>query len=105
MTEAYWLVELDITDPEAYGLYVAANTLAFAKYGGKFLVRSGRYLVKEGAARERHAVIVFKDYETALACYESPEYARARALRKGASVADLVIVEGYDGPQPASAPA
>ena len=29
---------------------------------------------KEGPRRSRNVVIEFKDYETALACYNSPEY-------------------------------
>ena len=33
----------------------------------------------------------------ALACYESPAYQAARAIRENASTGDLVIVEGYDG--------
>jgi len=45
-------------------------------------------------------VIEFEDYETALACYRSPEYTDARALRKGVSIGDLQVVQGYDGPQP-----
>jgi uncharacterized protein (DUF1330 family) len=45
-------------------------------------------------------VLEFKDYETALACYNSPEYARLVALRSPMPKADLVIIEGYDGPQP-----
>ena len=46
-------------------------------------------------------VIAFKDYATALACYDSPEYQAAKSLRVNASVGDLVIIDGYDGPQPA----
>jgi uncharacterized protein (DUF1330 family) len=45
-------------------------------------------------------VIEFKDYDTAVACYRSPEYIAAKKLREPASVADLLIIEGYDGPQP-----
>jgi uncharacterized protein (DUF1330 family) len=45
-------------------------------------------------------VIEFKDYETALECYRSPEYAKAMELRKDCAAADFVIVDGYDGPQP-----
>ena len=51
-------------------------------------------------SRARQVVIEFKDYETALACHSSPEYQAAKVLRDRASVADVVIVEGYDGPQP-----
>ena len=45
-------------------------------------------------------VIEFRDYETAIACYNSPEYVRLVALRSSHSEGDLLIIEGYDGPQP-----
>ena len=72
----------------------------FAKYGAKFLVRGGQYVAKEGSSRPRNVVLEFKDYETALACYDSPEYARLAAIRGRHAESDLVIVEGHDGPQP-----
>jgi uncharacterized protein (DUF1330 family) len=54
----------------------------------------------EGGSRSRNAVIEFKDYETALACYKSADYQAAIKLRAPVSTADIIIVEGYDGPQP-----
>ena len=96
----YWVVHVDVTDPEAYKAYVAANAKAFKKYGARFLVRGGPGETMEGKVRARTVVIEFKDYETAVACYRSAEYAEALALRKGASTSDLQVVEGYDGPQP-----
>jgi uncharacterized protein (DUF1330 family) len=89
-----------VHDPKAYQGYVAANAAAFAKYSGRFLVRGGRMEAPEGTPRSRNVVIEFKDYDTAVACYNSPEYAAAKALRESAAVADLLIIEGYDGPQP-----
>jgi uncharacterized protein (DUF1330 family) len=100
MTKGYWIVRVDITDPEAYKAYVAANAEAFAKFGARFLVRSGKYETVEGTSRGRNVVIEFKDYATALACYRSPEYAAAMRLRSGAGIADILVIEGYDGPQP-----
>jgi uncharacterized protein (DUF1330 family) len=100
MAKGYWIAHVDVSDPEAYKAYVAANAEAFGKYGGKFRVRGGRHEVIEGSSRARQVVIEFDDYETALACYRSPEYQRASALRANASQSDLVIAEGYDGPQP-----
>jgi len=44
----------------------------------------------------------FPDFATALACYRSDEYQRAKPLRLSHSLCDFVIVEGYDGPQPPS---
>lgn len=101
MAKGYWIAHVDVTDPEAYKLYVAANAAAFAKFGARFLVRAGRGEVKNGALHSRHVVIEFRDYATALACYESEEYRRAAVLRDASSHADVVVVEGYDGPQPA----
>jgi uncharacterized protein (DUF1330 family) len=101
MARGYWIAHVDVSDPETYKAYVQANAVAFAKFGGRFLVRAGRYTVAEGAVRARQVVIEFKDYATALACYESEEYRQASALRANISLSDLVIVEGYDGPQPA----
>ena len=51
----------------------------------------------EGRARSRSVVIEFPSYEAALACYRSPDYQAAKALRKGKGEIDLVVIEGYDG--------
>ncbi|CAD5367306.1 conserved hypothetical protein [Rubrivivax sp. A210] len=101
MTHGYWIASVDVADTEQYKAYVAANAAAFSKYGARFLVRAGRFQIAEGQGRSRHVVIQFPSYDAALACYQSPEYQAALALRRPVSVADVVIVEGYGGPQPA----
>jgi len=98
MTKAYWVAHATVDDPEAYEAYRTANAIPFAKYGAKFLVRGGAQEVREGTAKGRTVVIEFKDYETAIACYESPEYQAAKALRDPIAQADMVIVEGYGDP-------
>jgi len=45
-------------------------------------------------------VIEFPSRQAALDCWNSPEYQAARAKQKGGADMDLVVVEGYDGPQP-----
>lgn len=100
MPKAYWIARVDVRDAEGYKPYVAANASAFKKFGGKFLVRGGKFETVEGTSRSRNVVIEFKDYATALACYNSPEYQEALALRLPHSTADLIIIEGYDGEQP-----
>ncbi|MBA5778781.1 DUF1330 domain-containing protein [Stappia sp. F7233] len=100
MAKGYWIARVDVHDLEAYKAYVAANAEAFAKYGARFLVRAGAFEAMEGTARGRNVVIEFPSYQAALDCYRSPEYAKAMALRLDASEGDLIIVEGYDGPQP-----
>jgi uncharacterized protein (DUF1330 family) len=102
MAKGYWIAHVDVTNPDRYKDYVAANAVPFKKYGARFLVRNGPSTAPEGKtlASRRHVVIEFESYAVAKACYESPEYQAAVRLREGASVADLVIIEGYDGPQP-----
>jgi uncharacterized protein (DUF1330 family) len=100
MAKGYWLAQVDVTDPEGFKTYVAANQAAFHKYGARYVIRAGRYEAVEGTCRSRLVVIEFKDYETALACYRSPEYQHAITLRQRRAVADIAVVEGYDGAQP-----
>jgi uncharacterized protein (DUF1330 family) len=100
MPRGYWIAHVDVTDPEVYKKYLAANGLAFAKYGGRFLVRAGKHVVSKGSARSRQVVVEFPDYAAALACLESDEYKRAVEFRDAASLIDLVVAEGYDGAQP-----
>jgi uncharacterized protein (DUF1330 family) len=68
MAKGYWVVAVDVSDPEAYKLYVAENAKAFRKYGARFLARGGKAEAVEGSGRSRTVVLEFKDYDTALAC-------------------------------------
>lgn len=103
MTKGYWIVRVDVHDTEAYKDYVAANAAAFRKYGGRFLVRGGRFETVLGESRQRNVVIEFPDYDSALACWNSQEYQDARAKQRGGVTMDAIVIEGYDGPQPADA--
>ena len=94
MPKAYWVAHVDVDDPATYENYKAANAVAFAKYGAKFIVRGGTQEIREGQSRARTVVLEFQDYDTAMACYNSPEYQKALAIRKDISTGDLVIVEG-----------
>ncbi|MBC7896291.1 MAG: DUF1330 domain-containing protein [Cytophagaceae bacterium] len=100
MAKGYWIVQSDINDMEQHQEYVRANRAVLGRYGARFLVRWGTQSIEEGTARARQVVIEFPDFAAATSCYRDPEYAAAHALRIGAAEGDVVIVEGYDGPQP-----
>jgi len=100
MAKGYWFAQVDVTDPEGYKGYVTANQIAFRKHGARYVIRAGRHEAVEGTCRPRLVVIEFPDYQSALACYHSPEYQNAATLRQGCAIVDIAIVEGYDGPQP-----
>ena len=101
MSKGYWIARARIHDPEGYKKYLAANGAAFKKYGARFVVRNGRYEAPSGEAWPRNVVAVFDDYATALACFRSPEYQHAIAERGDSADVDVLIVEGYEGSQPA----
>ena len=94
MKKGYWIVRVSVHNEENYPTYVEAAKPAFEKYNARFIVRGGRCEGMEGPHRERNVVVEFKDYETAHACYKSPEYSAALAIRQANAEAEMVIVEG-----------
>ena len=92
MAKGYWIVSVDVSNPESYKLYIAENRNAFRKYGARFLIRGGKREVVEGTGRTRIVVIEFKDYATALECYHSPEYAKAIAIRQWLTSLSLMAI-------------
>ena len=100
MARGYWIAHVDVSNDEGYKPYAAANPAIFKKYGGRFVIRAGKFEAPEGSSRTRNVVIEFPDYESALACYRSPEYQQNIKVRQPHSAIDIIIIEGYDGPQP-----
>ena len=100
MAKGYWIVRVDIADMEQYKAYIAANAKPLAQYGARFLVRGAPFENVEGTSRQRNAVIEFPSYQAAHDCYHSPDYQAAIKLRAAVATADLIIIEGYEGPQP-----
>ena len=103
MAKGYWVARVDVHDAEAYRDYVAANGAAFAKFGGRFLVRGGTMESVAGTSRSRNVVLEFPSYQAALDCWNSPEYQAARAKQKGGAEMDAIVIEGYEGTQPGAA--
>ena len=100
MAKGYWIGRVDVSNEDGYKPYAAANPAIFKKFGAKFVVRGGPFENPEGTSRSRNVVIEFPSYEQALACYRSPEYQANIKVRQPHSIADIVIIGGYDGPQP-----
>lgn len=100
MPKGYWIARVEVTDAEKYKAYIEANAKPFKMFGARFLVRAGKFENPEGTSRTRNVVIEFPSHQAALDCWNSPEYQEAIKLRAPVSSIDLVIIEGYDGPQP-----
>jgi uncharacterized protein (DUF1330 family) len=94
MPKAYWIVRVSVRDQERYPDYLAAARPAFEKFDARFVVRGGAFETMEGSARDRNVVVEFADRETAMACYRSPEYQAAKAVRQKYADADFIIIDG-----------
>ncbi|WP_112309432.1 DUF1330 domain-containing protein [Pseudogemmobacter bohemicus] len=96
MPAAYWIAHVHVTDAEGYARYAKGATMAIEAHGGTFLARGGRYVQLEGNDRARNVLARFPDLETAVACYNSPEYQAALDHARDAAVRDLVVVEAAE---------
>ncbi len=92
----YAIANINVKDPTTYKEYTTHVQATLDKYGGKFVVRGGKYEIMEGDWQPgRLVVIEFENTEAAKRWYNSPEYAVILPLRLKASTGDLLIVEGY----------
>src|SRR5690606_28251379 len=55
--KGYWIAMVSITDADQYKQYVAANAVAFEKFGAKFLARGGQAEFPEGFPAARTVII------------------------------------------------
>ena len=94
MAKGYWIGHITVKDADAYERYKAANAVPFAKYGGEFIVRGGRFECLSGETRDRHVVIEFESFDAAMACYNSPEYRDAQKWQSASSDNDIIVIEG-----------
>lgn len=93
---AYWCARVHVTDPDQYAKYAKLAGPAIDKHGGVFVARGGRQVILEGGDFERSVLVRFPTVEQAVACYNSPEYSKARAFAEGAAERHIVVVEGVD---------
>jgi uncharacterized protein (DUF1330 family) len=100
MPKGYWIARVDVNNEDGFKPYAAANAAIFKKFGGRYVVRGGKFDGLEGSSRSRNVVIEFADYAAAMACYRSPEYQANIKVRQPHSMVDLIVIEGYDGAQP-----
>ena len=95
--KGYVIVEIEVTNPEAYEGYKAAAAPMVAAAGGRYLVRGGKVEAREGdPPAGRVVVLEYPSFEAAKAFLESPEYAEIVHLRTDNTRSRLMIVEGME---------
>ena len=92
---AYFVAEVEVTNPAGYEPYRALAGASIAQYGGRFLARGGPAELLEGGPEPQRVLIVeFADAAAARRWYHSPEYQAALPIRHANSRARALIVEG-----------
>lgn len=96
MPRAYWVTSYrSVKNPDALAAYAKLAGPAIAAGGGRFLVRGTPVKTYEAGLNARTIVVEFPDLDTALSCYDSPDYQEAlRALGDGNVERDIRVVEG-----------
>ena len=92
---AYFIADIDVTDPEGFEEYRRLVAPIVSKYGGKYLVRGGDIETVEGDwAPKRLVVLEFDSRERLKSWHESEDYRPVKAMRHKSAVTNAVMVEG-----------
>ena len=92
---AYFIVDVEVTDPAGFEEYRKLVPATLAQYGGRFLVRGGATEQLEGDWQPRRVVVLeFPSLEQAKRWYHSEEYREPKALRFKTARANMILVEG-----------
>ncbi|GAA3656397.1 DUF1330 domain-containing protein [Nonomuraea antimicrobica] len=92
---AYVIVGVDVLDHETALAYAAPAQQSILSHGGRYLVAGPTSDAVEGAWDfSRLLIIEFPDLDRAREWYDSPEYRRAREIRKDAARVRMLFAEG-----------
>jgi len=86
---------IEITDNTKMSAYVTEAMPLTQRFGGQYVVLSGKVAVKEGDWSPSSPVIIkFPTMEAAVRWYESDEYKPLKALRQQAGRFSAVFIDG-----------
>ena len=97
MLPGYVVAEVDVTDPTTFQKYSAKAPGTIEQYGGRYVIRGGKFDSIEGDAPKRFVVIQFDSVEKAKAWEDSPEYSAIKPIRHSSAKSRVFIIEGYAG--------
>ena len=94
---ALFIVLENIHDPAGFDEYRNQVMPTLAPFGGKFLVRGGRFTLIEGNwPHERVAIVEFPSRAKAEAWYASPAYQTILPLRLNSMTSSAIIIDAVD---------
>ena len=91
----YLIAQLNVKNLESYKIYIEKVTPLVKKFGGEYLVRSGKYEVVQGGWQyPRNVIIKFPSYQKAVNFYNSKEYKPVKKIREDNSNGNIILIEG-----------
>ena len=93
--KGYWVAKTNVNSSEKQQNYGKLAEAVLEKFKGKFLIRGGRQVTKEGEEYMRNVVVEFPSYKDAVDAYESKEYQDALKVLDGGAERLYAVVEGY----------
>ena len=93
--KGYWVAKANVNSPEKQQNYGKLAEAVLEKFKGKFLIRGGRQVTKEGEEYMRNVVVEFPSYKDAIDAYESKEYHDALKVLDDGAKRLYAVVEGY----------
>ena len=94
--KGYWLaLYKQINNVDNLKNYGAKVTPVIKSFGGKPLVRGGKYQRIEGEDFSRTVIWEFPNFQKAIECHESKEYQDGWNLAKDTTERNLQIIEGF----------
>ena len=95
MKKGYILVKISSQKPELFKEYPLLSGPTMEKFGGKYLIRGGKFGIAVGGwPADRTTVVEFESFKKAKECYESIEYSKAKEIRQNSAKTDLILIEG-----------
>jgi uncharacterized protein (DUF1330 family) len=92
---AYFIAEIEITNPAGYEPYRAAVPATIAQYGGRYLTRGSDIELIEGGPEPKRVVILeFADSTAVKRWYNSLQYQKILPIRLANSTGRAFIAAG-----------
>ena len=97
MVKGYLLGQITISDKSHYKLYDSKIGNVIEKFGGRYLVKGGLRMVKEGKPSfQRDVLVEFKDVKTAQRFFSSQQFKEISKFRKAGSNGVLLLLNGKE---------
>jgi uncharacterized protein (DUF1330 family) len=95
--KVYCIVYEKIHDPAMFDTYRQQVIPTMEPYGGKFVVRGGKFTVLEGdMPYERVVILEFPSRKSAEDWYNSPAYQKILPFRLKSTKCSFVVADGFE---------